>query len=42
MQPTQTNKLPLWPFWDKNHLSDLKNTFLVQVKKIPPFFVSKG
>jgi len=24
MQPTQTNKLPLWPFWDKNHLTDLK------------------
>jgi hypothetical protein len=26
----QTNKFPLWPFWDKNHLTGFKNTFPVQ------------
>jgi hypothetical protein len=44
MQPTQINKLPLWPFWDKNHLAGLKKkkTFLVQNKKKNYLFVSKG
>jgi hypothetical protein len=41
MQLTQTNKLPLWPFWDKNHLAGFKNTFLVQNKNYSPFLSQK-
>jgi hypothetical protein len=42
MQPTQTNELPLWPFWDKNHLTGLKIHSRFKNKKYSPFFVSKG
>jgi hypothetical protein len=38
-QPTKTNKLPFWPFWDKNHLTGFRNTYPVQNKKILPLFV---
>jgi hypothetical protein len=37
MQPTQTNELPLWPFWDKNHLTGLKIHFQSKSKNTPPF-----
>jgi len=35
MQSTQTNKLLIWPFWDKNHLIGFKNTFLSKIKYSP-------
>jgi hypothetical protein len=42
MQPTQTNKLPFWPFWDKNHLTGLKKYIPGPKQKILPIFVSNG
>jgi len=41
MQPTQTNKLPLWPFWDKNHLTSFKNTFPAKTKNTPYFCLKR-
>jgi len=32
----QTNKLPLWPFWDKNTWP-VKNTIPIQIKNYSPF-----
>jgi hypothetical protein len=43
MQPTQINKLPLWPFWDKNHLAGLKKKNIPGPKQKKNYlFVSKG
>jgi hypothetical protein len=36
-----TNKLPLWPFWDKNHLTGLE-IHSRSKSKITPLFVTKG
>jgi len=41
MQPTQTNKLLIWPFWDKNHLTGSKIAFPVQNKKYVIFLSQK-
>jgi hypothetical protein len=38
---TKTNKLPLWPFWDKNHLTGKKYNAGPN-QKLPPIFVTKG
>jgi hypothetical protein len=35
-------KLPLWPFWDKNHLTGFKKFNLGPNQKILPLFVLKG
>jgi len=32
-----TNKLPLWPFWDKNHLTGLEIHSQSKIKSTPPF-----
>jgi hypothetical protein len=32
-----TNKLPLWPFWDKNHLTGLEIHSRSKIKITPPF-----
>jgi len=37
MQPAQTNKFPLWPFWDKNHSTALKIHSWSKTKITPPF-----
>jgi hypothetical protein len=34
---SQTNKLPLWPFWDKNHLTGLEIYFRSKNKNYSPF-----
>jgi len=41
IQPTQTNKLPLWPFWDKNHLIGLKIYSQSKTKKTPLFCLKR-
>jgi hypothetical protein len=38
---TKTNKLPLWPFWDKNHMTGYKYNPGPN-KKLLPLFVIKG
>jgi hypothetical protein len=37
LQPTQTNKLPIWLFRDKNHLTSLKIHSRSKTKNTPPF-----
>jgi len=38
---TKTNKLPLWPFWDKNHLTGKKYNPGPN-KKLLSLFITKG
>jgi hypothetical protein len=38
---SQTNKLPLWPFWDKNHLTGFKIESRSKTKKYSPFLSQK-
>jgi hypothetical protein len=37
----QTNKLPLWPFWNKNHLTGLKIHSQSKTKKYSIFLSQK-
>jgi hypothetical protein len=39
MQPTQTNELPIWPLWDKNHLTGLKIHSQSKTKNTPHFYL---
>jgi hypothetical protein len=38
---SHTNKLPLWPFWDKNHLIGLKIHSWSKTKNTPPFCLKR-
>jgi hypothetical protein len=40
-EANNTNKLPLWPFWDKNHLTGLEIHSWSKYKNYSPFLSQK-